>query len=123
MSSEVLTREELFRIACRAALRDGVLEDAEESVLRELREALGLSLDAAHSLHQVVKAKVQADPGAGALAPEEVYREAVRVALADGVIAPEESSLLKTLGKVLSIDPDRRRALFAEGLQSRPPGR
>jgi hypothetical protein len=125
VNDEVLDAESLYRLACRAAYRDGLLEEAERLALEALAAALSLDAAACAAVRAVAEAEAEPGDGAGALEPRELFRDACRVALADGVVEPEESRLLNALRRVLGLRSEEVKALFLEAHQAPrapPPG-
>jgi len=106
----------LFFIIAREAFRDGIIEDAENKILRRLYKLLGLSKGDAAEL--AIKArdswKDQHPELAGSLRPEESFRQAVQIAWADGVLEKSESELLKICAQILGIDEKRGERIIAE---------
>ena len=79
------------------AISDGVIIDSEAAMLTTLRNAVGISQET-HSM-LLLKAKKQLDSSPYLLA----YADAVRVALADGIITSDEEAILSSMRESFGI--------------------
>lgn len=98
----VLDSRRVFYVACVEVYRDGVVDPAENALLRRLMEVLSLSPADARVLAQgAVVAVGKEGQKDGALDPARVMRVLERLAAADGVVTEEEQGLLDRVAELL----------------------
>ncbi|MHC4211924.1 MAG: hypothetical protein ACYSWP_01000 [Planctomycetota bacterium] len=104
-----------FRIACKRALADGVLEVDEKGRLRQLADSLNISKEDAKRLfteeRKVFKASQQVQPTKEV---ELQFRKACKRVLADGKVTPQEESELINLARLLRMPNEVMKQIFTD---------
>lgn len=105
--------EELLALVCERVLADPAAAARAGPMLERVREALGLTPEAARALAGSLEAaRAGAPPAAEArFSAEEVFETACRRAWADGALQRGEVRMLRALGAALGLKPDRTRAI------------
>lgn len=104
--SPKLDAHNLYLLTCLQALRDGVVEPAEEAVLNSLATYVGLSASQAAEVR--AHAKEHFDAGmlveGGPLEPEVAFQATCELALADGELDIREEELLDLAREAFKLD-------------------
>ncbi|MFZ2957522.1 MAG: hypothetical protein WA705_11575 [Candidatus Ozemobacteraceae bacterium] len=101
-----LTLEVVFAILLEEILADGVLDKAENEILRAVRDRLMIEGTLyAHLLDGARKRAACRETPAGPLDPVSLYRRLYAKALEDGCIEPAERELLEAIAEALLLTP------------------
>lgn len=98
-----MDRRELFRNLCIAAYADGVLEEAEKSMLRKLASGLGIDpLEVAQILGELQRSPTMAATlPHDLMARHQTFAMIVRIVVSDGEVSDEELRLCERYGELI----------------------